>query len=46
MIGKWVCGVLAKHGSKLAWVRFVDIKAVANRGQTVRQAEISEYTCN
>jgi len=45
MIGKWVCGVLAKHGSQLTWVRFVDIEAVVNEGRSPNQAEISKHRC-
>ncbi len=45
MIGKWACGVLAKNGSTLTWIRFVDIQAVASEGKSPRQAEISIYRC-
>lgn len=45
MIGKWVCGVLAKHGSQLRWVRFVDIEAVAGQGKSPDQAQISKFAC-
>ena len=44
MIGKWACAVLAKHGSTLPWVRFVDIEVVV-QGKSIRQAEISKFTC-
>lgn len=45
MIGKWVCTVLAQHGSKLTWVRFVDIREVVYKGKSPRGAEISKFTC-
>jgi len=46
MIGRWVCAILERHGQDdLVWVRFVDIEAVVNRGETVRGAEISIYDC-
>jgi hypothetical protein len=45
MIGKWVCTVLAQHGSKLTWVRFVDIRAVVYQGKSPRGAEISKLAC-
>lgn len=45
MIGKWACAILSKNGSKLNWVRFVNIVAVANQGKTVRQAEIHVVQC-
>jgi hypothetical protein len=45
MITSYACGVLRKHGSKLNWVRFVDIEAVANQGQSPNQAEIYKGTC-
>ena len=46
MIGKWACAVLAKHGSKLNWVRFVDIEAVVYKGKSPRDAEITKVTCH
>lgn len=46
MIATWVCGILTKHGSDLPWVRFVDIRAVASQGKTVRGAEIHKVTCH
>ena len=45
MISSYACGVLRKHGSKLRWVRFVDIEAVAYQGQSPNQAEIYKTTC-
>jgi len=45
MIGKWACAILSKNGSKLTWVRFVNIVAIANQGKTVRQAEIHVVQC-
>lgn len=45
MIGKWVCGVLAKHGSTLTFVRFVDIEGVVYHGKSPRQAEIAKFKC-
>ncbi len=45
MIGKWICSVLAKHGSQLRWVRFVDIEAVASQGKSPDQAQISKFAC-
>lgn len=45
MISSYACGVLRKHGSKLNWVRFVDIEAVANQGQSPNQAEIHISSC-
>jgi hypothetical protein len=45
MIGTWVCAALAKHGSSLTWVRFVDIEAIAYQGSPPRQAEISKFRC-
>ena len=45
MISSYACGVLSKHGSKLNWVRFVDIEAVANQGKSPNQAEIYKATC-
>ena len=45
MIGNWVCSVLRKHGSRLTWVRFVDIQEVVYEGKSPRQAEISKLRC-
>jgi hypothetical protein len=44
-ISSYACGVLKKHGSKLIWVRFVDIEAVTNQGKSPNQAEIYKATC-
>lgn len=45
MIRNWACTILSKNGSKLNWVRFVNIVAIANQGKTVRQAEIHVVQC-
>jgi hypothetical protein len=45
MISSYACGVLRKHDSKLKWVRFVDIQAVAYQGQSPSQAEIYKFDC-
>jgi hypothetical protein len=45
MIGTYACAVLRNHGSTLSWVRFVDIEAVANQGQSPNQAEIYKFSC-
>lgn len=45
MINTYACAVLKKHGSKLRNVRFVDIEAVTNQGQSPRQAEIYSSSC-
>jgi hypothetical protein len=45
MISSYACGVLKKHGSKLNWVRFVDIQAVVDQGKSPNQAEIYKASC-
>lgn len=45
IISSYACGVLRQHGSKLNWVRFVDIEAVAYQGQSAQGAEIYKSSC-
>ncbi|MBI3771449.1 MAG: hypothetical protein HY272_01900 [Gammaproteobacteria bacterium] len=45
MFARWACGILARNGSQLAAVRFVDIEEVVHQNKSPTQAEISEFYC-
>lgn len=45
IIGERICLVLLANGSKLRWVRLVDIEMVVDYGKSTRQAEISKFKC-